>query len=56
LRYFAKCIFKLLEEVLNLDLYLKQNRNDYNLGAGDWTSTKKVGEIVKAAINTELNK
>lgn len=32
------------------------NRNDYNVGAGDWTSNKIVGENVKVAINTELNK
>ena len=32
------------------------NRNDYNVGAGDWTSNKIVGENVKIAINTELNK
>lgn len=32
------------------------NRNDYNVGAGDWTSNKIVGENVKVSINTELNK
>lgn len=43
-------------KLMGLAFNTKINRNDYNVGAGDWTSTKVVGDIVKIDINAELNK
>jgi len=42
--------------VMGLAFETEINRNDFKVGAGDWTSTKIVGENVKVAINTELTK
>lgn len=43
-------------EIMGLAFNTKINRNDYNVGAGDWTSNKIVGETVVITVNTELNK
>ncbi len=42
--------------IMGLAFNTEINRNDYNVGAGDWTSNKIVGENVKISVNTELNK
>lgn len=43
-------------KIMGLAFNTKINRNDYNVGAGDWTSNKIVGETVAITVNTELNK
>ncbi|WP_010230937.1 YceI family protein [Gillisia marina] len=43
-------------KIMGLAFNTEINRNDYKVGAGDWTSTKIVGENVKVSINAELNK
>ena len=42
--------------IMGLAFNTEINRNDFNVGAGDWTSNKIVGEKVKISVNTELNK
>ncbi len=42
--------------IMGLAFNTEINRNDYTVGAGDWTSNKIVGENVKISVNTELNK